>query len=107
MECNCVKLLRARLPSLKDGLVVERGVGGGDEVSESVVLAEPHRVHRLQAGVLVGAGVAGQELILNSAKERGRGSFARHGLKRDSLNLLIELAGGSLIKCILSELITM
>ena len=49
---------------LKDRLVVERGVGGSDEVRESVVLAEPDGVHRLQAGVLVGAVVAGQELIL-------------------------------------------
>ena len=65
----CKTPARARLPSLKDGLVVERGVGGGDEVGESVVLAEPHRVHRLQAGVLVGADVASQELTLNSARE--------------------------------------
>ena len=49
---------------LEDRLVVERGVGGGDEICESVVLAEPDRVHRLQAGVLVGAVVARQELIL-------------------------------------------
>ena len=49
---------------LKDRLVVERGVGGSDEVRESVVLAEPDGVHRLQAGVLVGAVVARQELIL-------------------------------------------
>ena len=60
------KLLR--LPSLKDCLVVERGIGGGHEVGESVVLSEPHGVHRLQAGVLVGAGVARKELIL---KEEG------------------------------------
>ena len=49
---------------LKDRLVAERGVGGGDEICESVVFAEPYRVHRLQAGVLVGALVAREELIL-------------------------------------------
>ena len=62
-----VKLLG--LPSLKDVLVVERGIGGGDEVGKSVVLSEPHGVHRLQAGVLVGAGVAREELILKAARD--------------------------------------
>ena len=54
--------------SLEDRLVVERGVGGGDEICESVVLAEPDCVHRLQAGVLVGAVVARQELILKEER---------------------------------------